>query len=360
MENFWTYIFWNNSIKDWAIALGIILSLWLVLRIFSAVVIRRLQKMSERTATTIDDAVVSVLKSSVLPFLYVLAFYYGFQYLQFNERTSKIIHTAILFVSTFYFIRIGIAIITYFFDQLISGQSGDERRRKQAIGIMLFVKMFAWIIGIVFLIDNLGYDITTIIAGLGIGGIAIALAAQAILGDLFSYVVIFFDKPFEIGDFITVDDKMGTIEYVGIKTTRIRALSGEQLICSNSSLTNSRVHNFKRLQERRILINFGVTYDTPTSKLRKIPAKVKEIIESIDGLRFDRAHFKTFGSFSLDFEVVYFVLAPEMAYSLDRQQQFNLMLMDYFALEKIDFAFPTQTLLLNNQTPVEIKNAFQQ
>jgi len=211
-----------------------------------------------------------------------------------------------------------------------------------------------WVIGIVFLIDNLGYDITTIVAGLGIGGIAIALAAQTILGDLFSYIVIFFDKPFRPGDFIVIDDKMGSVEYIGIKTTRIRTLGGEQLICSNTDLTNSRVHNFKRMQERRVVFSFGVEYDTSSEKLRKISGIVKEIITSKEDIRFDRAHFKSFGAYSLDFEVVYFVLSDDFNKYMDIQQDINLQLFELFEKEEIVFAFPTQTVLL--QRDKEIKN----
>jgi small-conductance mechanosensitive channel len=184
------------------------------------------------------------------------------------------------------------------------------------------------------------------VAGLGIGGIAIALAAQTILGDLFSYLVIFFDKPFEIGDFIILEDKMGTVEYIGIKTTRIRTLGGEQLICSNTDLTNSRVHNFKRMQERRVVFSFGVVYDTTTTKLKLIPGIIKQAIESLRETRFDRAHFKSFGNSSLDFEVVYYILTPDYNLYMDKQQAINMSIFESFEREQIEFAYPTQTLFL--------------
>lgn len=205
--------------------------------------------------------------------------------------------------------------------------------------------------GFLFLIDNLGYDITTLVAGLGIGGIAVALAAQTILGDLFSYLVIFFDKPFEIGDFIIIDDKMGTIEYIGIKTTRIRTLSGEQLICSNTDLTNSRVHNYKRMEKRRVVFSFGVIYQTAASQIKRIPGIVREIIESDAGNTFDRAHFSSYGDFSLNFEVVYYVMTPDYNIYMDRQQAINIAIFERFEQEKIEFAYPTQTVLLNKDNP---------
>ena len=162
---------------------------------------------------------------------------------------------------------------------------------------MLVINLCIWFLGIVFLFDNLGYDVTAIIAGLGIGGIAIALAAQNILGDLFNYFVIFFDRPFEIGDFIVLDDKKGNVEYIGIKTTRLKSITGEQIIISNTDLTNSRLHNFKRMEQRRVLFTLGVTYQTTPEQLQMIPGIIKSIIEDQEGITFDRAHFATFGDF---------------------------------------------------------------
>jgi small-conductance mechanosensitive channel len=197
--------------------------------------------------------------------------------------------------------------------------------------------------------DNLGFNISAVIAGLGIGGIAIALAAQAILGDLFSYFVIFFDRPFEVGDFIVVGDKTGTVEYTGIKTTRIRALSGEQLVFSNTDLTNSRIHNFKKMQERRVVFKLGVVYQTPTAQLEEIPKIVRAIIEKHTDVRFDRGHFASYSDFSLNFEFVYFVFGAEYVKYMDTQQSINLEIYKEFEKRKIEFAYPTQTLYLNKE-----------
>ena len=166
-------------------------------------------------------------------------------------------------------------------------------------------------LGIVFLLDNLGYNVTTIIAGLGIGGIAIALAAQAILGDLFSYFVILFDRPFEIGGFIIVDDKMGVVEYIGIKTTRLRTLGREQLVCSNKDLTDSRVHNYKCMEKRRVVFSVGITYKATAETLETIPQLVKDIITRYDDVVFDHGHLSGFGNFSLNFEFVYYILSSD-------------------------------------------------
>lgn len=337
----------DNTVRDWGIALGIVAAAIIILRLTQFIVVKRLRSFAKKTKTTIDDFVISVIQRSVMPLLYVLAFYFGLKYLKFPERVLAIEHIAIMLVTTFFILRAITSFIAYLFKQTLVKYEGNKQREKQSRGILLIIQVIIWLLGFLFLIDNLGYDITTIIAGLGIGGIAIALAAQTILGDLFSYLVIFFDKPFEVGDFIIVDDKMGTVEYVGIKTTHIRTLSGEQLICSNTDLTNSRVHNYKRMQERRIVFSFGVVYSTPADKLKKIPGMVKDIISSLEGTRFDRAHFQTFGDFSLNFEVVYYVLSPDYNVYMDTQQTINFKLFDLFEKEKIEFAFPTQTLYVS-------------
>ena len=202
------------------------------------------------------------------------------------------------------------------------------------------------------ILENVGVDVTALIAGLGVGGIAVALAAQNILGDLFSSMSIVLDKPFVLGDFIIVGDMMGTVEKIGLKTTRVRSLSGEQLIFSNSDLLGSRIRNFKRMQERRIVFSIGVAYDTPAEKLTAIPGMLRAAVEAQEPVRFDRAHFAKFGDSALIYEVVYFVLKPDYNLSMDIQQAINLRLFREFADRQIEFAFPTQTLhLFHESTP---------
>jgi len=201
-----------------------------------------------------------------------------------------------------------------------------------------------WAIIFLMVFALLGYNIGPALAGMGVGGIAIALAVQNILGDLFASLSIIFDRPFVIGDFIIVGEQMGTVEHVGLKTTRVRALSGEQLVFSNSDLLNSRVRNFKRMDERRILFTFGLQYDTGYEKLKQIPGIVQEIIEGVENARFDRAHFAEFADSSLEFEVVYFMTVPDFGQYRDAQQAINLEL--YRRVEELGaaFAFPTRTL----------------
>lgn len=352
MDDFWGFTILNNTVSDWLIMFGMIGIAIVCLRLVQGIIIKRMVSFAGKTKTTIDDFIISIIRSSLMPLLYILAIYAGLQYLNFSAKWRSVEHVAVMLIVTFYVLRMISSFIGYLFKNSLLQKEENVQRKKQSKGILLIVQLIVWLGGILFLVDNLGYDITTLVAGLGIGGIAIALAAQTILGDLFSYLVIFFDKPFEIGDFIIVDDKMGMVEYIGIKTTRIRTLGGEQLICSNTDLTNSRVHNYKRMQERRVVFSFGVVYDTAASKLKRIPGIVKQIIESLPGSRFDRAHFKSFGNSSLDFEVVYYMLTPDFNQYMDKQQSINFSLFESFEQEQIEFAFPTQTLFLHHSESV--------
>lgn len=349
MNNFWNYILWGNPLKDWLIVIGIISAAIIILRLLQSFIIKRVTKLTARTKTTIDDFIIATVQKSVMPLLYVLAFYFGLQYLVLPEKAANIARVAVMVVVTFFILRIISSFIGYSFRQALNKREPNQQREKQSRGILVIIQVIIWLTGFLFLIDNLGYDITTLVAGLGIGGIAVALAAQTILGDLFSYLVIFFDKPFEIGDFIIIDDKMGSIEYIGIKTTRIRTLGGEQLICSNTDLTNSRVHNYKRMEKRRVVFSFGVVYQTPASKIKKIPSIVKEIVQRDPGNTFDRAHFASYGDFSLNFEVVYYVMTPDYNIYMDRQQEINVAIFEVFEKEKIEFAYPTQTIMFNKE-----------
>lgn len=217
----------------------------------------------------------------------------------------------------------------------------------RAVGFLARLVLFTLLLLLV--LDNIpGVEVTALIAGLGIGGIAVALAVQNILADLFASFSISLDKPFAIGDFIIVGEHMGTVENIGLKTTRLRSLSGEQLVISNDDLLRSRVRNYRRMSERRVVFGFGIVYRTAYRQLEKVPGIVREIIEETEQVRFDRAHFKAYGDSALEFEAVYYVLAPEYATYMDVQQSINLALFRRFEEEGIEFAFPTRTVYLQS------------
>lgn len=339
--------YYGNTVEHYVIALIIIIGGIILVRLFRKRLLNQIKKWTDKTETKLDDYVVSGIEKFGLPILIFVAIYFGLSYLTFSEKLDTYIDNSMVVVITIYVIRMLSSFIRLTLESFITNQQGGQDKLKQLNGIMLIINVIVWAVGLLFLFDNLGYNVTTIIAGLGIGGIAIALAAQNILGDLFNYFVIFFDRPFEIGDFITIDDKRGTVEHIGIKTTRVKSITGEQLVFSNSDLTNSRIHNFKRMERRRVTFTVGVTYQTPPELLEKIPVIIKNIIEQQSSIVFDRAHFSKFGAFSLDYEIVYFVESAEYNQYMDIQQKINLEIFSAFAKEHIEFAYPTQTVFVN-------------
>lgn len=223
--------------------------------------------------------------------------------------------------------------------------SGDRSTLASASTLMqTFINLAVWSIAVLFILSNLGVDVTALVAGLGIGGVAIGLAAQGIFSDLFASLSIVLDKPFVKGDFIIFGDYLGTVEKVGVKTTRIRALSGEQIVISNANLLGERIRNYQRLYERRVESRIGIVYETPLETLKRVPGWIREAVDGAGGTRFDRAHFKEYGDSSLVFEYVYFVLTPDYNAYMDRQQAINLSLFERFSEEGVSFAYPTRTL----------------
>ena len=347
MNDILNRVYYNNTVQDYLIALGVIVLGVLILRIFKRFILIRLKKWADSTNTTVDNFAIGTIEKFALPALNVLIVYIGITVLELSPKANQILKIAVAVVITFFILRLISTIALHGLRTYVGRQDRGEEKVKQLGGIMLIINATIWIIGIIFLLDNLGQDVGAIIAGLGIGGIAIALAAQNILGDLFNYLVIFFDQPFEIGDFIILDDKMGTVEYIGIKTTRLKSLSGEQLILANSDLTKSRVHNFKRMQRRRIQFEIGIVYQSTIEQIKAVPGIIKEVIESIDGLTLDRTHFKSYGDFSLIFQTVYFVESADYNVYMDKQQMINLKIFEEFEKRKIEFAYPTQSIFLS-------------
>ena len=340
--------FWNNSIRDYLIFLGSLAASIAVILIFKRLLLRRLKKRKQEKPAAFDDMIVKSVRKYFLPLLYVGAFYLNTKWLVLSKGVSE----AIDIIALACIMILGAVIISSVLIYLVSQylEKKQESVNKHAIRwIGGIIKVIVWIGTLLWFLDILDVPITTMVAGLGIGGIAVAFAAQTIIEDVFSFVTIFFDRPFEIGDFIVVDTFSGTVEHIGVKTTRVRSISGEQLIFSNKDLTGARLHNYKRMDTRRILFTVSVTYGTPTETLREIPALVKDIIDGVEQTRFDRAHFKEFGDSRLTFEIVYYVLSQDFDLYMDIQQTINLAVKETFDARGIAFAFPTQTLYLQKQ-----------
>lgn len=337
----------GNTILAYLTALAMFIVGTATVYLFKRHFVKRLKKWAETTDTTVDDLLINAIEKSLVPIFYFGILYISLHTLAISSKFEYGVKIAAIVLFTFLAVKAVTSAINYGLRSYLKKSDDLERGEKQLKGIRILINFTIWVIALVFLLDNLGVKISAVVAGLGIGGIAVALAAQAILGDLFSYFVIFFDKPFEIGDFIIVGDKMGAVEMIGIKTTRLRAIGGELLVFSNKDLTDSRVHNFKKMERRRVVFKLGVIYQTPSEKLKAIPQLVKGIIDSQVDATFDRAHFASYGDFSLNFEFVYYVIGADYAKYMDIQQAINLAIFETFEREEIEFAYPSQTLFVS-------------
>lgn len=340
--------FLGNTIRDYLVFLAAFLVGIFVIKVFKSISLNRLRAWAKKTSTTIDDFLIDIFEKKLIPLFYFGAFYLSINMLKLDRPVQNIVNTAGIIILTYFGLRFILTLINYSLESYWVKKEVDTGRQRSLKGIITIIKVAIWGIGITFLLDNLGFKISAVMAGLGIGGIAVALAAQTILGDLFSYFVIFFDRPFEIGDFIIIDSFMGTIEYIGIKTTRVRSLGGEQLVFSNKDLTNSRIRNYKRMEKRRVVFKIGVIYQTALERMKEIPALIRGIIENVHDTTFDRAHFASYGNFSLDIEIVYYVLSGDYNKYMDIQQEINFAIKEEFEKRGIEFAYPTQTLYMEN------------
>jgi len=347
MQGIFDHSIFGNTILAYLTVLAIFVAGVAAVYAIKHYALKRLRMRAESTGTGIDDFVINSIDTTLVPIFYFGAFYFALHSLDLTSEFRHGLKMAAIVLFTLLAVRAATSAVNFGLRSYLKKTDNPERGEKQLKGIRVLINFVIWVIALVFLLDNLGVKISAVVAGLGIGGVAVALAAQTILGDLFSYFVIFFDKPFQIGDFIVVGDKMGEVEMVGIKTTRLRAIGGEQLIFSNKDLTDSRVHNFKKMERRRVVFKLGVIYQTPSEKLKAIPQLVESIIDKQEDATFDRGHFASYGDSSLDFEFVYYVTGADYTKYMDLQQAINLAIFETFEREKIEFAYPSQTLFVN-------------
>lgn len=341
--------FLGNSLLQWGIGLLVAVFAFLIFQVIKRVVIRRLHKLADRTDTDIDDFIIHLLDSTK-PFLIVaLSLYAGSYVIEMDPSARDLCDAAAILVFLLQSALWGNQIITYGMKRFAQNrmEADDPTVATLAtllgtVGRILFLTMLVLVA-----LGTVGFDVTALITGLGIGGIAVAMAVQGILSDLFGSLSIALDKPFEVGDFITVGDFKGTVEKIGLKTTRLRSNTGEQLVLSNSDLLSSRTRNYKRMSERRGVIMIGVTYQTTAEQLAGIPGIVQEVIDSEEAARFERAHFASFGDFALNFEVVYWVTDAAYLTFMDTTQAINLEIVRRFEAAGIEFAYPTQTIFVD-------------
>ncbi len=337
----------KNPPDDWLIALGLVFTVLLVATLIKRVAAGRLRRSEQRVHSPRRAALLMVIEATKPWLIFFAGVYFGSQYLDLPKVSDAWIAKLFTIAA---FLQMGLwagAAMEFWIGRSRSRALESNIADATSLAALSFVgKMLLWTIMLLLVLDNLGVNITAMVTGLGVGGIAVALAVQNILSDLFASLSIIVDKPFVIGDFVVIDEYKGTIEHVGLKTTRLRSLDGEQIVFSNSDMLKSRLRNYKRMQQRRVLFTFGVLYRTPPEQLEKIPAIVKAIVEKQKRIRFERAHFVKLGESSLDYEVVFWMLDPDDTLHLDAQQAINLELLRTFAREKIGFAYPTRTVIV--------------
>lgn len=335
----------NNGFDRWLIALGAVLAAYVIFAVLKSILRSNFRSRAEFSKFGSFRLLYRIVNNIKNWFLFWISIYIGSLFLKLSE---PLLSARSIVTITILLLQVGfwtLGLIDFWIEQKTLGEDvgGERKTTLSVVGVIL--KIAVWIFVFLIILDNLpGVEITTLIAGLGIGGIAVGLAVQNILSDLFSSVSIALDKPFVIGDTIKTGEFIGTVEKIGLKSTRLRSLSGEQLIISNSDLLSSRIQNFKRMDRRRILFSLGVTYDTSLENLEKIPGLLKEIISSKTNVTFDRAHFKEYGNFSLNFEVVYYVESSDYREFMDVQQEINLEIYRRFDEVGIQFAYPTQVV----------------
>jgi small-conductance mechanosensitive channel len=346
--DWWEMTVLGNTPLTWGLAIVFATAALIGLLVARAIVRDRLDALAKARPGPVSETLARLARATWAASLIVVALAIGALQLELTTKAGAAVRVAVVVAVALQVILWGRVAIDVLLERLIKARTTpDGKPDPSLLSAMIPLKFVSTLVLVAVVallaLDNAGVNITAMVAGLGIGGIAIALAVQSILGDLFSAVSIVIDKPFVVGDFIIVGDKMGTVETIGLKTTRLRALGGEQLIFANSDLLSSRIQNFKRMQERRVVIAIGVTYQTSVEDLRRIPGILREAVEHNAGTRFDRCHFKRMADYFLEFELVYYVCNPDMLMHLDIQQNVLLEVYDRFGKEGIDFAYPTQT-----------------
>jgi small-conductance mechanosensitive channel len=340
-------LFLQSALRQWVIALGVTVASYLVLHLARVVLVARFGAIAKRTTNKIDDVVVALIQRTHAIFLFVMAMHIGASFLDDGTPVNPVLWYLTVVAGVFQVGRWGSTVLAAMLQAQMRRIDDTDRAQLTTLHAVAFLlRTVLYVVLVLLALDNLGVNVTALVTGLGIGGVAVALAAQSVLGDLFASLSIVLDRPFVLGDFIVAGTEMGTVEHIGIKTTRLRSLSGEQLIFANSDLLKSRVQNYQRMKERRVIFTVGVSVDTPPELMAKAPGIVQTAVEGQQNVRFERSHFRGFGESSLDIEYVYWVLDADYNRYADIQQAINLQIMTGFASAGIAFATTTRVVKL--------------
>jgi len=339
------FTFLKNNLESWALAVAITLGVTLAMYWLRRLVLHRMQAASRRSETSVNELVAKMLRNTYILIMLAMSAYLGALALELTDKQRLIVSRVAIAALILQLAIWGDTLLRAWRDHYISS---DGRRASRTI-ICFLSRLALWVVAFLMVLDNFGFNITALVASLGVGGIAVALAVQNILGDLFASLSIMLDKPFEIGDFIIVGDVLGSVEHIGLKTTRLRGLGGEQVIFSNGDLLKSRIHNHKRMETRRVAFVLRVAYGSSEQQLARIPQLIRDVIDSEPKAAFERAHFFNYGEWSLNFEVVYHFQSPDYIAHMDTQQAILLEIYRRFEREGIRFAHPLSIVRLADQ-----------
>jgi small-conductance mechanosensitive channel len=339
-------VYYGNTILDYLLVLTGLLLIGLLLHLLKSFVITYLKKFTAKTTNELDDVLVSAIDKFIVPLGYLTINYLLINRLRMPAALDKTIDTLIFIVWVYYAVRIVNHSLHHSLVLYMRHKGESEQRITQVTSMLLIIKGIVWVIGFLLFISNLGVNVGAALTGLGIGGIAIALATQNIFADLFSYLVIFFDKPFEVGDAVTINGNIGTVEKIGIKTSHVRSVDGQQLVIPNAEMVKSTIQNFKRLERRRVVFTVSVTYQTSHETLQTIPTLIEDIIVQQLHATFDRCHLRALADSSINFETVYFMEDPDFKLMIETQHKVYLAIIEIFNKNNIQFAYPTRTIEL--------------
>jgi len=334
--NSWTIL--QNSLYNWLIALVIFVVSLAFLLVLRGKILTRLARTAHLRRIGLSDIALDLIHNTRLYFLFAVALYIGSIPLELGEKVNNILRVVVVILVLLQVAVWGSRLITFSIARVMSRR--DEHVDTSTINLLgFFARAVLWTVVLLVILDNIpNFRVNTIVTSLGVTGVAVAIAIQRILGDLLASLSIALDRPFEVGDFIVVGEHLGTVEKVGLKSTRIRSLTGEQIIISNSDLLGSRIQNFKRMKDRRVTFNLKVSACTPHEKLVRIPGLVEDIITEQPSVRFGRAHFRDFADSTLNYEIVYYLLSPDYNLYMDVQQNINLALLRTLVAEEIPLA----------------------
>jgi small-conductance mechanosensitive channel len=347
-EEILSYSLWDNTIANYITATIVFVSILILFRLIKYEIVKKLKSAADRTKAEVDDVLTKIVDSISWYFYIFFAVHVSLNFINVHETVTLFFTYATPIVVVFIVVRSLQQFIDYGMHKL--AKEKHQETESSIVNILnRIIKGALWAIAFVYIISLFGYNITTVVASFGVIGIALAFGLQHVLSDVFASFSIFFDKPFDVGDFITVGDNLGVVKKVGIRSTRLQSLWGQEVVIPNQELTSTRINNYKKMKRRRVQFSFGVVYDTPAEKLEKALEITKEIVNDVELAELDRVHFKEYGDYSLNFEAVYYINTSDYNKYMDTQQEINLALKKRFEKEKICFAYPTQTVIVNKE-----------